>query len=174
MPLERLWTAWRSAYVHSIAETRLETGPDGRTLFERILAAEGSDADKHLVRRGAHCFVLLNKFPYTSGHLLVLPNRGEPDLEGLDPAEHEELWSLVRASVVAIKSAFGCDGVNVGLNLGAAAGGSQSDHLHVHCVPRWVGDANFIGIAAETRVLPVSLDEAYERLVEAWPSGVVS
>lgn len=173
MPLDRLWATWRSNYVTGIADTRKED-PDagslgeGRTLFERILAAPGSDADKHLVYRGEHCFVLLNKFPYTSGHLLVLPNRGEPNLEGLTPHEHAELWALVTASVEAIKSAFRCDGINVGINLGEAAGGSQSDHLHVHCVPRWNGDANFMGIAAETRVLPVSLDEAYSRLVAVW------
>lgn len=168
MALERLWATWRSNYVTNIADTRAEDPADGRTLFERILAAPGDDADKHLIHRGEHCFVLLNKFPYTSGHLLVLPNRGEPHLEGLTPAEHAELWRLVTGSVQAIKRAFRCDGINVGLNLGEAAGGSQSDHLHVHCVPRWAGDVNFMGIAAETRVLPVSLDEAYAKLVAVW------
>ena len=168
MALDRLWATWRSNYVTGIADTRSEDPADGRTLFERILAAPGSDSDKHIVARGEHCFVLLNKFPYTSGHLLVLPNRGEPHLEGLSAGEHLELWNLVTASVQAIKAAFRCDGVNVGLNLGAAARGSQSDHLHVHCVPRWTGDANFMGVAAETRVLPVSLDEACDRLRAAF------
>jgi diadenosine tetraphosphate (Ap4A) HIT family hydrolase len=168
MGLDHLWATWRSNYVSQIADTRSAEGDD-RTLFERILAADGTDDEKHLVRRGETCFVLLNRFPYSSGHLLVLPNRGEPDLEGLDSAEFAELWGLVRDSVAALKTAFGCDAVNVGLNLGEAAGGSQSDHLHVHCVPRWVGDTNFIGVAAETRVLPVSLDEALSRLRESWP-----
>lgn len=169
MPLDHLWATWRSNYVTGIADSRSDDVATGRSLFERILAAEGTDDEKHLVFRGDECFVLLNKFPYTAGHLLVLPNRAVANLEDLTAGEHLELWQLVRDAVVATKTAFRCDGVNVGLNLGAAAGGSQSDHLHVHCVPRWIGDANFIGIAAETRVLPVSLDEALVRLREEWP-----
>lgn len=168
MPLDHLWATWRSYYVTSAADSRADDPADGRTLFERILAAPGTDAEKHLVYRGEHCFVLLNKFPYTSGHLLVLPNRGVPDLEDLTAAEHSELWSLVTASVAALKAALRCDAVNVGINLGAAAGGSQADHLHVHCVPRWFGDANFIGVAAETRVLPISLDEVFASLRSVW------
>jgi ATP adenylyltransferase len=140
----------------------------GHSLFERILVADATDRDKGIVAVGDRCFVLLNRFPYTSGHLMVLPRRAVASLEDLDPDEHAELWATVRHAVVALKGAFACDGVNVGLNLGEAAGGSQSDHLHVHCVPRWLGDANFIGIAAETRVLPVSLEEAWDRLSAVW------
>ena len=176
MPLDHLWATWRSNYVTGVVDTRADddgsTAGERRTLFERVLAAPGSDADKHLLHRGDTCFVLLNKFPYSSGHLLVLPNRGVANLEDLTADEHTELWSLVTRSVVALKAAFRCDAVNVGINLGAAAGGSQSDHLHVHCVPRWTGDANFIGVAAETRVLPVSLDEALGRLAAVWDPGV--
>lgn len=168
MPLSHLWATWRANYVTSSVESRSDAPADGRTLFERILAADGTDDEKHLLHRGRTCFVLLNKFPYTSGHLLVLPNRGVADLEALTADEHTELWTLVRSSVVALKAAFRCDAVNVGVNLGAAAGGSQSDHLHVHCVPRWTGDANFIGVAAETRVLPVSLDDALASLRAVW------
>ncbi|MFN8052716.1 MAG: HIT domain-containing protein [Acidimicrobiales bacterium] len=171
MALDHLWATWRSNYVSAVVDTRRDDPVGGHTLFERILAAPGGDDEKHLLHRGETCFVLLNKFPYSSGHLLVLPNRGEPDLEGLSAEEHEELWRLVTTSVVALKAAFRCDAVNVGINLGEAAGGSQSDHLHVHCVPRWIGDANFIGVAAETRVLPVSLDEAWSRLREVWGSA---
>ncbi len=173
MPLDHLWATWRSVYIDQVVDSR--TAPsiaeaDGRSLFERILHADAPDADKHLVWRGEHCFVLLNKFPYTSGHLMVLPNRAEPALEGLTPAEQGELWSLVSDAVVALKAGFACEGVNVGINLGTAAGGSQADHLHVHCVPRWVGDANFVGVIAETRVLPISLDDAFAKLRAAWPA----
>ena len=101
---------------------------------------------------------------------MVLPRRAVSELEGLTAEEHDELWRGVRDAVVALKGAFSCDAVNVGVNLGAAAGGSQSDHLHVHCVPRWEGDANFIAVAAETRVLPISLQEAGERIRAAWPA----
>ena len=174
MPLDHLWATWRSDYIGSVTDSRLTPSPAeaaGRSLFERILAAPGTDDDKHVVHRGERCFVLLNKFPYTVGHLMVLPNHAVSELEDLDEPTFVELWSLVRTSVVALKRAFTPDGVNVGVNLGAAAGGSQADHLHVHCVPRWIGDANFIAVVGATRVLPMSLDEACERLRAVWPPG---
>lgn len=174
MPLDHLWATWRSAYVGKVVDTRSLPTPEeagGRTLFERILAGADEEGDEvaGVLWRGASCFALLNLYPYTAGHLMVLPQRAVSDLEALTDEEHTELWAGVRDAVVALKAAFHCDAVNVGVNLGAAAGGSQSDHLHVHCVPRWEGDANFIAVAAETRVLPVSLEEAASRLRAAWP-----
>ena len=176
MPLDHLWATWRSAYVTASGQGRsTPAGPDRSggaatgSLFERILASGEPDSETGIVVRGEHCFVLLNRFPYTSGHLMVLPNRAVAELEGLDAGEFAELWALVRSAVVALKGGLGCDAVNVGINLGVAAGGSQSDHLHVHCVPRWIGDANFMSVEAETRVLPVPLDEARSRLLDVWP-----
>ena len=175
MPLDQLWATWRSNYVQGVTDSRTVVpdgeADDGRSLFERILQADGTDDEKQIVLRGTRCFVLLNRFPYTSGHLMVLPDRAVPGLEDLDAEEFAELWALVRDAVVAQKAGLGCEAVNVGVNLGAAAGGSQADHLHVHCVPRWTGDANFMSVAGETRVLPVSLDEARERIRAAWPAG---
>jgi ATP adenylyltransferase len=175
MPLDHLWATWRSAYVGQVVDTRTLPTPEeaaGRSLFERILAGADEEGDEvaGVVWRGATYFALINLYPYTAGHLMVLPRRAVAHLEDLTPDEHAELWSGVRDAVVALKAAFRCDGVNVGVNLGEAAGGSQSDHLHVHCVPRWSGDANFIAVAAETRVLPVSLAEAAERIRAAWPA----
>jgi ATP adenylyltransferase len=175
MPLDHLWATWRSAYVRKVVDTRLLPSPeeaDGRTLFERILAGADEEGDlaAGILHRGATCFAILNAFPYTAGHLMVLPKRAVADLEALTAEEHDELWAMVRDAVVALKAALQCDAVNVGLNLGPAAGGSQSDHLHVHCVPRWQGDANFIGVTAETRVLPLSLPEVGERIRVAWPA----
>ena len=174
MPLDHLWATWRSTYVGRIVDSRTVVSPGedpGRSLFERILdaATEEGEEEAGVVHRGPTCFVLLNRFPYTSGHLMVLPNRAVAELEALTPEEHTELWATVRDAVVALKASLRCDAVNVGLNLGAAAGGSQSDHLHVHCVPRWTGDANFISVTAETRVLPISLDEVGAALRAAWP-----
>lgn len=174
MPLDHLWATWRSAYVGRIVDSRTlpsEEDAAGRSLFERILAGADEEGDEAagVLWRGPTCFALLNLYPYTAGHLMVLPRRAVAELEDLTDEEHTELWEVVRAAVVALKAAFSCDAVNVGLNLGAAAGGSQSDHLHVHCVPRWHGDANFIAVAAETRVLPISLSEAATRLRAAWP-----
>jgi ATP adenylyltransferase len=175
VPLDHLWATWRSAYVGQVVDTRAHPTPEeaqGRSLFERILAGADEEGDEGagVLWRGRTCFALINLYPYTAGHLMVLPNRAVGELEALTDEEHLELWSAVRSAVVALKAAFHCDAVNVGLNLGAAAGGSQSDHLHVHCVPRWHGDANFIAVAAETRVLPIPLAEAAERIRAAWPA----
>lgn len=175
MPLDHLWATWRSAYVTTVGDSRTLPSvaeADGRSLFERILAAGGDDGDDAagILHRGPTCFALLNRFPYTSGHLMVLPNRAVAELEALGADEFVELWATVRSAVVALKAGLRCDAVNVGLNLGPAAGGSQSDHLHVHCVPRWAGDANFVSVTAETRVLPIGLAEVGERLRAAWPA----
>jgi len=174
VPLEHLWATWRSAYVGQVVDSRTLPTPEdaqGRSLFERILAGADEEGDEAagVLWRGEHCFALLNLYPYTAGHLMVLPRRAVAELEDLTPDEHAELWAGVRDAVVALKASLACDAVNVGVNLGAAAGGSQSDHLHVHCVPRWTGDANFIAVAAETRVLPISLMDAGERIRAAWP-----
>lgn len=175
MPLDHLWATWRSAYVGRIVDSRTIPSAEearGRSLFERILAGADEEGDEAagVLWRGATCFALLNLYPYTAGHLMVLPQRAVAELEALTAEEHTELWEAVRSAVVALKRAFACEAVNVGVNLGEAAGGSQSDHLHVHCVPRWQGDANFIAVAAETRVLPIGLAEAAERLRAAWPA----
>jgi ATP adenylyltransferase len=168
--IHHLWATWRGDYVQSAASERdalAEAGVAG-TLFERILAADGADRDKHIVWRGERSWVLLNKFPYTSGHALVLPYVPVADLEDLDEETHTELWQTVRICVVAQKLAMRCHAVNVGLNLGAAAGGSQADHLHVHCVPRWQGDTNFMSATGSTRVHSVSLDAAWASLRASW------
>jgi len=168
--IEHLWATWRGAYVTTASAERdalAEAGVEG-TLFERILGADGTDEAKHLVWRGPRTFVLLNKFPYTSGHALVLPYEPIAELEDLDRETHAELWQTVRVCVVAQKLAMRCHAVNVGVNLGAAAGGSQADHLHVHCVPRWQGDTNFMSSAGSTRVHSVSLDAAWSSLRASW------
>lgn len=173
MPLDHLWATWRSNYVTATTDARAAVPQgepaDGSTLFERIFRAPGTDREKLVVRTGPTCFVLLNRFPYTSGAMMVLPRRGVAHLEDLTEVEHHELWSTVRDAVAAAKAAFSPDGCNVGLNLGPAAGGSQSDHLHVHVVPRWLGDANFMTVAAETRTLPIALPDAWDRLRAVWP-----
>ena len=112
---------------------------------------------------------MLNAFPYSVGHLLVLPYREVAELEDLEPDETAELWATVTAAVVALKRAYRPDGINVGLNLGRPAGGSVSDHLHVHVVPRWTGDSNFMTSVANTRTLPESLPDTAAKLRAAWP-----
>ncbi|MTA19341.1 MAG: HIT domain-containing protein, partial [Actinobacteria bacterium] len=114
--------------------------------------------------------VLLNAYPYTSGHLLVVPNRAVAELEGLTDAELEEMSHLSRDAVIALKGAYLCDGVNVGLNLGRAAGAGVPDHLHTHVLPRWDADSNFMTSIALARVLPEPLDATLQKVRDAWPN----
>lgn len=179
MPLDQLWATWRSLYVTGTESQRRDLGElipdDGRSLFERIYAADVAESETLIVHRGTHCFVLMNRFPYTGGHMMVLPNRAVPDLEDLTHDEFRELWDLVKVAVKALKLSFRCDAVNVGINLGEAAGGSQSNHIHVHVVPRWVGDANFMSVVGGSQVMPVALGDAWERLRGVWvEAGEVS
>lgn len=170
--LGRLWAGWRSAYIARVSADDAEVRPDhdGRSLFERILHSGLPDEQSFIVHRGPRCFAVLNAYPYGSGHLLVLPNRAVPDLTDLEADEAAELWATVHDAVAAIRAAYRPDGVNVGLNLGAGAGAGVPDHLHVHCLPRWSGDTNFLTPVAETRVLPEPLAEAHAKLTAAWPS----
>jgi len=145
--------------------------PDGDgSLFERILNSGYSDRETYIVHRGAECFVILNRFPYGTGHLMVLPNRAVAELGLLTPAESSELWLFTQNAVATIKAVYTPDGMNVGMNLGRAAGAGAPDHLHVHCLPRWAGDTNFTTTIAEARVLPEPLDVTWTKLHEAWPS----
>jgi len=165
--LDRIWNGWRNEYVVD-AGSRPDT--DEGSLFTQILQSGLSDEETNIVRRGALTFVLLNAFPYTPGHLMVLPFREVGNLEDLTSDEHSELWSMVTQAVRAVKTAYAPGGVNVGINLGRPAGGSVSDHLHVHVVPRWSGDSNFMTAIAEARTLPEALSQTAKKLRAAWPS----
>lgn len=169
--MERLWAGWRAAYLEDLgaAERRADEPGDGRSLFESILAADRPDDETFILWRGTHCFSLLNLYPYTTGHVLVLPNRAVRNLEDLADDASAELWAGVRDAVVAVKAAYRPDGVNVGANLGTAAGAGIPDHLHVHVLPRWLGDTNFTMTVAETRVIPESLQQTWSKLRDAWP-----
>jgi ATP adenylyltransferase len=167
--LAHLWAGWRSTYITAVSEpddTSLAPDAEG-SLFERILRLP--DDEGFVVHRGPTCSVLLNAYPYTSGHVLVLPTSAVAELEGLTADELEELARSTRDAVVAVKRAYRCDGVNVGMNLGRAGGAGVPDHLHAHVLPRWAGDTNFMTSVALARVLPEPLDETWRRLTEAWP-----
>jgi ATP adenylyltransferase len=171
--LARLWAGWRSQYITRITTNDAEVRPDedGRSLFERILHSGLPDEETHILWRGSGCFAVLNAFPYGSGHLMVLPNVAAPDLADLPTDVAAELWVGVQAAVRAVRSVYEPDGVNVGINLGAGAGAGIPDHLHVHVLPRWMGDTNFMTTAAETRVLNEPLAVTWAKLREAWPEG---
>ena len=166
MVLDRLWNGWRSAYVRGFNETG--DGQDGESVFTRILASGATDEESHIVHRGRTCFVILNAFPYSTGHMLVLPYREFADLEDATVEESAELWATVTAAVRAVKRSHRPHALNVGINLGAPAGGSIARHLHVHVVPRWEGDANFMTAVANARTLPEPLDDTAARIRAAW------
>jgi ATP adenylyltransferase len=161
--LERLWAGWRSEYVEGAATAE-------GCVFCRILASDEPGDKTYIVRRDAVCAVVLNAYPYASGHLLVMPVRHVSDLEELDDDEAGGMWRELADSVRALKAAYTPDGLNVGANLGRSAGAGVPGHFHMHCVPRWNGDTNFMTTLAETRMLPEALPATYEKVRKAWPT----
>ena len=153
--MDHLWSPWRLAYITGGAST-------GGCVFCAALS-DASAADL-IVHRGAACFVILNLFPYNNGHLMVIPRRHVATLSGLTAEELHEIADLTQRSEIVLREAYEPGGINVGLNLGKPSGGGIQHHLHVHLVPRWVGDANFMTVIGDTRVLPEELSVTAQRL----------
>jgi len=164
--LERIWAGWRSSYIDEVATQAPSEGDD--CLFER-LAAVTPDAEGLVLARNEHAFAVMNAYPYTSGHLMVAPLRHEATLAGLSRVEAAALMELVQDANVAVMGAYTPDGINVGANIGRAAGAGVPGHVHVHVLPRWMGDTNFLTTIAEARVLPEPLTKSYDKLRAAWP-----
>ncbi len=158
MSLERLWAGWREEYVTS-------PGDEEGCVLCRVLEEGGQ-----VLWRGERCAAVLNAYPYTSGHLLVMPVRHVSELEDVAGQEASELWGTVSNAVRALKAAYAPEGINIGANLGRAAGAGVPGHFHVHVLPRWTGDTNFLTAVAEVRVLPESLDTSSEKLKGSWPA----
>jgi ATP adenylyltransferase len=170
--LDHLWNGWRAAYVAgNVADRGTAGAVTARSVFSQILDCGLDDAETNIVHRGKTCFVIMNAFPYTSGHVMVLPYREVADLEQLTAEESAELWATVTDAVVALRRAYRPNGLNVGLNLGQAAGGSVNEHLHVHVVPRWIGDSNFMTAVANTRTLPEAIADSAAKIRSAWGLG---
>ncbi len=162
---ERLWAPWRFGYV---------SGEDGREKPDGCpfcaLPERGPEHDRAslILHRGEHAYVICNAYPYNPGHVMVIPYAHEPDLEALDADTAAEVWELTRRTVAVLKDRLACEGVNLGANLGPAAGAGIAPHLHLHAVPRWGGDTNFVSVVGAARVLPQALDEVYDRLRGGW------
>jgi ATP adenylyltransferase len=152
--VEYLWTPWRLAYVTRSSEV------------ENCIFCDALDRrDELLVLfRGTTCYVILNRYPYNNGHLMVVPNRHVPSLAGLSSEELGELMELARRAEIALNSAYEPQGMNVGINLGRSAGAGVVDHLHLHMVPRWTGDTNFMSVVGKVRVMPEELEQTAGRL----------
>ncbi len=166
MPLERFSAAWREDYVSSVS-----AGEGAREEYGCVFCAlvdATVDEDSGVVARSERSFVVLNAFPYGSGHLLVLPRRHVAMLGELSDAEYEDFFWMLRSTVAAVEKAYGPDGMNVGMNLGQAAGAGLPKHLHGHVLPRWSGDTNFMTTIGETRVLPESLQSTWQKVHAAF------
>lgn len=153
---KQLWAPWRMEYIQ---------GNHSPGCF--MCEAFGSREDKrHLVaRRGKTCAVMLNRFPYTNGHLMVAPYRHLPHLEDLNAEERLEMLDLAAWCTSRLSAIMNPHGFNIGINIGEVAGAGLKDHIHLHVVPRWSGDTNFMPVFGETRVIPQALEEVYERLI---------
>jgi len=133
-------------------------------------ALEGDDEERLIVRRGERAFVLLNRFPYSSGHMMVAPTRHVGEFGALEPGEVAEIHTLAARGMDALKETYRPDGFNLGWNLGRVAGAGVVDHVHLHVVPRWSGDTNFMPVLADVKVIPEHLAESRRRLAGAWRS----
>lgn len=163
--LDRLWAGWRGEYVATVDDAPLD-----ECVFCRILASGLPDDETYVVHRADDVAVLLNAYPYTTGHLLVMPTRHLSELEELTDTEGAAVWAHVTDAVGALKAVYKPEGINVGINLGRAAGAGVPGHFHVHALPRWNGDSSFMTSVAEARVLPEALPATWEKLTAAWPS----
>lgn len=154
--MDYLWTPWRYQYVTT-------AGGRGECVF---CAAAGASDDREtlVVHRAKHNFVILNRFPYTSGHVMVIPNRHVATLEGLDDETLTELILLARRTEQHLRALYHPEGLNIGVNIGRAAGAGIAEHLHMHLLPRWTGDTNFMTTIGETRVMPEDLAISWEKL----------
>ena len=156
--MDRLFSPWRYAYVTS-------QKAEGGCALCRLGAADSSaDEAGFVVARARHLFVVLNIYPYNSGHLMIVPYRHAPRLSALDDDVLHELIRLAARVEEALEDAYHPDGINFGMNLGQSAGAGIADHVHLHAVPRWAGDTNFMTVAGETRVLPEALRATWQRL----------
>ena len=155
--MESLHAPWRIEYI-------LAPKPQlSESLFASI-AQSSDDVGNFVIARDRTCYALLNRYPYTGGHLMVVPYKQSPDLDGLTDEEVSDLWKLVRRCIAVLKREMKPEGFNVGINLGKVAGAGIIEHVHIHIVPRWSGDTNFMPVLADTRVMPEAMNEVYQKL----------
>jgi len=158
--LDRLWSPWRSQYIASGVDSRREG-----CVFCTIAANADQDATNYVLHRGEHSFVVLNIYPYTTGHLMVVPYLHTGELDIVAKEITDEMMDLTKRSQTALREAYLPSGFNMGMNLGAAAGAGITEHIHIHLLPRWTGDTNFMTTIGDSRVLPEALETTYTKLL---------
>ena len=160
--MKHLWAPWRMEYIQ-------EGSHEDGCLFCSLLTQEDGP-DNLILHRGDNAFVVLNRYPYTNGHMMVVPYSHKSSLDGLDEKTLFEIISLASEALGVLREAYHADGFNLGSNIGEAAGAGVKEHVHLHVLPRWIGDTNFMATTAETRVLPEELEVTYQTLVDLWHS----
>jgi ATP adenylyltransferase len=159
--MDYLWTPWRYAYIATVAKS------DKKDACIFCELPKLPDAEAGIVHRGQHCFIILNSFPYTSGHVMIVPFAHLDELDKLPAETASEMMALSQKMERVLRQVYSPDGINLGMNLGRAAGAGVAGHVHMHVLPRWVGDTNFMTVIGETRVLPEAPDVTYERIRNA-------
>jgi ATP adenylyltransferase len=154
--MEHIWSPWRYKYIAAPDDKR-------ECIFCRV-QKEGEGRENLVVHRASLNFVILNLYPYTSGHLMIVPYEHTASLGSVSDAVTTEMMSLAKKAQYSLEAEYHPDGFNIGMNLGRSAGAGVADHIHLHVVPRWVGDANFVSIVGETRVLPEDLETTFDKL----------
>jgi ATP adenylyltransferase len=168
--MDYLWTPWRYGYItEHTTEYITESGKRKECVF-CAAAASANDSDALIVHRAERNFIIVNRFPYTSGHVMVVPYQHVPSLEDLPGETLAEMILLARDCEKRIRALYRPDGLNMGINIGKSAGAGVADHLHLHILPRWTGDANFMTSVAETRILPEEVATTWQRLRAAFQS----
>ena len=170
--MDRLWSPWRSSYIAASGGNAV---PDNDfCVFCDLQSNSLSDEQNLIVFRGKENFIVLNLYPYTSGHSMVVPYRHVPDLDRAPLEITTDMMELTRRCQGALRIAYNPDGFNIGMNQGSAGGAGVASHMHMHLVPRWIGDANFVTTIGETRVLPESLQDTYRKIKKAFDSQMIS
>ena len=160
--MDYLWTPWRYTYV---------TGVNQAISCIFCNAPKESDQKALIVHRGTHCYIILNTYPYTNGHVMIVPYTHLDELQKLPTDAASEMMALSQRMESVLRSLYRPDGINLGMNLGKAAGAGVAGHIHMHILPRWVADANFVSVIGETRVLPEALEVTWERIRKALQSS---
>ncbi|MCC7361445.1 MAG: HIT domain-containing protein [Anaerolineales bacterium] len=167
--MEHLWSPWRMAYLRNADPAAGPAGPTGCIFCD--LPAQDRDAENLIVHRGALAYVLLNRYPYNNGHLLIVPYAHVSSFEALDPPTLTEIMTLANTATATLRRIYNPQAFNLGANIGAAAGAGIAEHVHLHLVPRWAGDTNFMSTTSGTRVIPEDLAETYRLARQHWPGG---
>ena len=159
--MDRLWSPWRAEYIASGGTGKSESRS---CIFCKLHADISNDETNHVIYRASSCFIVLNRYPYISGHLLIVPNEHVGELDSAPKETTDELMDLTKRAQTALRETYHPDGFNVGMNLGQAAGAGIVDHIHIHVLPRWLGDTNFMTSITESRVIPEDLATTYCKL----------